>query len=47
MLQHKEQMFDMKHFHAAQGCIERLDDIVELIVASILEKIIEKVRRPR
>ena len=32
-------------FHAAQGCIERLDEIVELIVASILEKLIEKVRR--
>ena len=32
MLQHKEQMFDIKHFHAAQGCIQRLDEVVELIV---------------
>lgn len=35
----------MKHLYAVQGCIQRLDEVVELIVASILEKIIEKVRR--
>ena len=37
--------FHIKDSNAAQGCIQRLDEIVELFVASISEKIIEKVRR--
>ena len=46
MWQHKEEMFlHIKDSNAAQGCIQRLDEIVELIVALISEKIIEKVRR--
>ncbi len=38
-------MLHMKDFHAAQGCIQRLDDIVEAMVALILVRIIEKVRK--
>ena len=38
-------MYHMKHLYAVQGCIQRLDEVVELIVAFTLEKIIEKVRR--
>ena len=45
MLQHKGEIFDMNRFYVAQGCIQRLDDIVEAMVASILDKIIQKVRR--
>jgi hypothetical protein len=38
-------MLHVNDYYAAQGCVDRLDEIAESIIASISEKIIQKVSR--